>query len=67
MKAEFLIYASGLEGAALLNLNSTQMPFDNQHLQEVLSRLFRLFWQSRAVVLWYSVGDGEFVISVFLE
>jgi hypothetical protein len=30
MKAEFMIYAPGLEGTALLNLNGTQMPFENQ-------------------------------------
>jgi hypothetical protein len=30
MKAEFMIYAPGLEETALLNLNAIQMPFENQ-------------------------------------
>ena len=30
MKAEFMIYAPGLEGIALLNLNAIKMPFENQ-------------------------------------
>ena len=30
MKAEFMIYTPGLEGTALLKLNATQMPFENQ-------------------------------------
>jgi hypothetical protein len=29
MKAEFMIYAPGLEGIALLKLNAIQMPFEN--------------------------------------
>ncbi|WP_031436120.1 hypothetical protein [Methylobacter tundripaludum] len=30
MKGEFLIYAPSSEGTAALNLNSTNMPFENQ-------------------------------------
>jgi hypothetical protein len=30
MKAEFMIYAPGLEGIVILNLNAIQMPFENQ-------------------------------------
>ena len=30
MKGEFIIYAPSLEGTALLNLNNTKMPFENQ-------------------------------------
>ena len=30
MKGEFMIYAPSLEGTASLNLNATQMPFENQ-------------------------------------
>ena len=30
MKGEFMIYAPSLEGTASLNLNASQMPFENQ-------------------------------------
>jgi hypothetical protein len=30
MKGEFIIYAPSVEGAAPLNLNATNMPFENQ-------------------------------------
>jgi hypothetical protein len=64
MKAEFMIYAPSLEGAALLNLNATKMPFENQPFKKCqivtfAKKNYQVFDFNGAVAIKHKLNESQ--------
>ena len=64
MKAEFMIYTPGLEGTALLKLNATQMPFENQPFKKCqivtfAKKNYQVFDFNGAVAIKHQLNESQ--------